>query len=158
MKSRTGNSSVQIALQRSLNLLAFASRFMHEDMGHALNNRLDGEGSGHDVIPIQMWLGLGPFVRIATWVLVPVTLGVPAPANGSCPVPATAAYWGHRWLYALMFATPVWSGLVWFSGFKAVSEPHEIVGSTLFFFALAYAVVALWHHYVKQDGTLIPGG
>ncbi|MGB1389033.1 MAG: cytochrome b [Paracoccaceae bacterium] len=162
MKSRTGNSSVQIALHRSLTFLEFATRFTREGMGRALNNRLDGGGSGCDVTQIHMWLGLEPFMRIAVPVLVPVTLCGPAPAKGNAPMLATAAHWRHRLLNVLMVVTPLLGGLVWFGGFRTVGELHEIVGSALFFVALAYAVVALWHQYVKQDGTLtrmlIPGG
>ena len=162
MKSRTSYSSVQIALHWSIAFFVLATWFTHEGMGRALYNRLNGGGAGPDVTPIHVWLGVATFVLIAVRVLVRVTSGVPAPAEGSSPALAAAAYWGHRLLYALMVATPLLGGLAWFGGIKAAGELHESAGSALFFVALAHAAVALWHQYVKKDGTLTrmltPGG
>jgi len=80
--------------------------------------------------------------------------GAPGPLPGATPLMEKAATWGHRLLYLLMVLTPALGALAWNAHSEAVGELHETVGSALMLVALGHALVALWHQYVKKDGSL----
>ena len=65
-----------------------------------------------------------------------------------------AAVWGHRLLYVLMLAVPALGAAAWYGGIEDAGEVHELAGNALMIVALGHAAVALWHQYVRRDGTL----
>ncbi|MEI7993477.1 MAG: cytochrome b [Methylococcaceae bacterium] len=98
----------------------------------------------------------------------------------SAPMPAwmlRAATWGHRALYVLLFAVPLTaiSG-AWLEGHSVglllglefapqlaldrgwgawVSELHTWLGDAMLWLAGLHAAAAIYHHYVRKDGTLL---
>ena len=106
-------------------------------------------------------------LRIATRVLT----AAPAPAGG--PLNRTLAKAGHLALYALMVAIPLTMLVAGLNGrgvdfflwhldalwqnkelAKSLKELHVLLANVFIYAALGHAAVALWHHFIKKDGTL----
>lgn len=85
------------------------------------------------------------------------------------------ARWGHILLYALLAAVPLsgWYAMsrigvsLSFLGFRlpvltrsvadsagVIGELHQIAGNAILILAGLHAAMALWHHFVRRDGTL----
>ncbi len=80
--------------------------------------------------------------------------GVPGPVPGTSALLARAAHWGHVALYLLMFLAALLGVAYWLSDADFFEEAHEITSNALMLVALGHAVAAIWHQWVKRDGTL----
>jgi cytochrome b561 len=143
-------SRLQIALHWGVALLVAALWFTQDGMGRALHQRIEGTGSG---TPLHVWLGLALFAVIALRIVVRLTRGAPA-VEGSYTM-QMAAELGHRLLYVLMLLVPALGALAWFGGVEVAADVHEPAALPLVIVALGHAAVALWHQYVRRDGTLL---
>ncbi|MBV0913903.1 cytochrome b [Anianabacter salinae] len=155
MSTRPAYSPLQIGLHWLVAILIFAAWFTHEDMGQALRQRIETGATGIEGNTLHVWLGGAAFLLILARIVVRMVSGAPAPEAQGGPLMAKAAVWGHRLLYALMILAPMAGAAAWYGGVREAGEVHETLGSALFFIALAHAVVALVHHYVLKDGTLL---
>lgn len=66
-----------------------------------------------------------------------------------------AAIWGHRVLYGLAVLVPALGAATWFGGFRDMSGFHELTAKALMIAALGHAAMAIFHQFVKKDGTLL---
>lgn len=154
MPARPAYSRLQIALHWLVAILITAAWLTHEGMGRALETRIETGASGFEGNTPHVWLGIAVFVAVLIRIVVRRVQGAPGPLPGATPLMDKAATWGHRLLYLLMVLTPALGALAWNAHSEAVGEVHETVGSALVLVALGHALVALWHQYVKKDGSL----
>ena len=124
---------------------------------------------------LHMTLGLSVLVLVAARLIARFADGRPQPDAATPPLLAMAAKAGHGLLYALMIALPLtgWYtasrlGIpVSFFGFGLpaltmpvigppglIGELHENGGTFILILAGLHGVAALWHQFVRHDGTL----
>ena len=124
---------------------------------------------------LHMALGLSVLVLVGARLLARLVQGTPAPVPSSRPLEAVAERLGHLALYALMSALPL-SG--WYAASRLglplsfgpltlpqmtspvtgppgiIAELHENGGTELIWLAGLHGLIALWHQFVRRDGTL----
>ncbi|NDW44845.1 cytochrome b [Ruegeria sp. PrR005] len=154
MSPRAAYSRLQIALHWLIAILIVATWLTHENMGRALKTRIETGASGFEGNTPHVWLGITVFVLVLIRIVVRRVQGAPDPLPGATPLMERAALWGHRLLYLLMVLTPALGAVAWNAPSRTVGEIHETVGGALMLVALAHALVAIWHQYVKKDGSL----
>lgn len=153
MSSAQFYSRSQIALHWLIAVLIAAAWFTHEGMGKALHDRMEAGTTGISGNTLHVWIGGLVFVLILLRLVLRMMRGAPAPVQGPRAL-MQASVWGHRMLYILMLAVPALGALAWYGGFEEAGEVHELAGNLLAILALGHAAMALWHHYVRGDGTL----
>ncbi|WNJ93509.1 cytochrome b [Bosea sp. 685] len=129
----------------------------------------------HGIVETHKVLGVGILLLVAVrfaWRLV----HRPPASEHVSPLLDRAAWLGHYGLYALMLAVPV-IGLVYtalrgqgidFGLFsippimernrelgRTVREVHELAAFALIGLASIHALLALWHHFIRKDTTLL---
>lgn len=149
---RTGYSGLQIALHWVVAVLIFGAFFASDDMGDALEKRIEQGLSGLDGATIHTILGGAALAFVLIRLVVRLIRGAPEP-HGS-PTMQLAAMWGHRLLYALMIAAPVLGAATWYGKFEELGDVHEIVGQALILVAVGHLLMALVHQALWADGTL----
>lgn len=111
------------------------------------------EAGGAPFPTIHTLAGLIAFVAIVIRLLLRRRHGAPE-AQGS-ELNQTLAKLGHWALYALVIIVPLMGAVSWFGGVESLSMPHGILGKALMLLALGHAAMAIWHQFVKKDGTLL---
>ena len=152
MTRRTGYSTLQIALHWIVAVLIFAAFFTHEDMGDALEARIEQGLSGFEGATLHTVFGGLALAFVLVRVLVRLKNGAPEP-HGS-PMVQMAAIWGHRLLYGLMIAAPALGAATWFGKLEWLGEVHEVVGQALVLLAVGHLIMAIVHQVLWSDGTL----
>lgn len=150
---RSGYSPFQIALHWIIAVLIFAAFFTHEGMGRALRQRIEQDLSGLDGATLHTILGGAAFAFVLVRLVVRLVRGAPEP-HGS-PMVQLAATWGHRLLYALMIAAPLLGAITWYGKIEGLGEIHEFLGQALVIVAVGHLLMAIAHHFLWTDGTLM---
>ena len=150
--TRERYTGVQIALHWTIAILVVAAYFLAEGMGKLLDEKLAGNYTGG--LPLHVIVGLCVLALVVVRFIVRMMQGAPDAPDGTTGLHATAREWGHILLYTLLFLVPIGGVLVWFGGIDAIGEYHGLGGKALLIIAGLHALVALWHHYVRGDGTL----
>lgn len=145
-------SPLQIGLHWLIALLIAAAFFTHEEMGRALRERIEQNLSGMEGATVHTVVGVLALLLILVRVAIRLKRGAPEP-KGS-PAVRTAAHWGHRLIYLLMIATPIFGIVAWQGKLRDVGDIHGFLGQTLIILALGHAAMAIWHEAVKKDGTM----
>ncbi len=145
-------SALQIALHWTVALLIASAWFTGEGMGRVLRQKIQGNDPAW---PIHVWLGLAVLAIVAIRIAVRAFSGAPGPVPGTGETEAKLRHWGHLALYVLMAAVPIGGAAAWFLGLGSLAEIHSLGGDALFYLAGAHALVALGHHYLRKDGTLM---
>lgn len=146
-----GYSRLQIILHWLIAALIIATWITHEAMGDAVKAAANGTLQS---TPPHVPLGIAVFVLVLIRVIVRMRQGSPAPAPQPDATMEAAALWGHRALYLLMIVVPMLGMARWGGGIEVAGEVHEVAANTLMLLALGHAAVAIWHQYVRKDGTL----
>lgn len=152
MRRPTGYTRLQIVLHWVIAFLIAAAWFTHDGMGRALRNRIAQDLSGLDGATPHTILGGLAFVFVLWRLVVRWRMGAPQPEGAG--LQKTAAIWGHRLLYLLMFIVPALGAAAWYGKIPDLGEVHEVAGQTLVLLALGHAAMALWHRVVRKDDTL----
>lgn len=155
MTAKSGYSTLQISLHWLIAILIIAAWFTSDGMGRALEERIREGTFGMSGAPLHVMFGGSAFLLILIRVIVRWRQGAPGPVPGTSEMMELAAKWGHRVLYVLMVLTPVAGAVTWNTGFELPGEAHEILGKALMIVALGHAAVAIWHQFIKKDGTLM---
>lgn len=151
MSSPTGYSRTQIVLHWLTAVAVLVAWFSHDAMEDIAKAAWK---AGEAPFPtVHTIAGMTAFFLIVARLVIRHRKGAPEPLGEGAQ--RAAAIWGHRALYALVIAAPLLGFLTWIVGIKALSEQHEIAAKLLMLLALGHAVVALWHHFGKKDGTLM---
>jgi len=124
---------------------------------------------------LHITLGLSVLALVGARLIVRLAGKAPGPVAGTTPLLAAAAKTGHFLLYAFMIALPL-SG--WYTasrlaipvsffgiGLPALAMPvlgppgligelHEQGGTLILILAGLHAMAALWHQFIRRDGTL----
>lgn len=151
MSERMSYSALQIGLHWLVAVLVLAAYLTGEGMGRFLRSRIEGTSEGW---PVHVWIGLAILAVVVLRWIVRLASGAPGAAPGTSGAEAKARHWGHVALYVLMLAVPIGGGVAWFLGLRDVGEMHSLAGNVLVYGAGAHAVIALWHHYWRKDGTM----
>ena len=149
-----GYNAAQITLHWLVAALVTFNYFYSDGMGRALAARLRGTESTRVAIEpwVHVWVGVAVLALVLLRLVLRWRRGAPAaPGSGFLQ---RAAEWGHRALYLLLVITPVLGALAWFGGVRSLGDPHEVVANLLLIAAGGHAVMALFHHYVLNDGLL----
>lgn len=151
MSQKTGYALSQIILHWLTALGVLVAWFTHEAMEDIARAAWK---AGQDPFPtVHTVAGISVFVLVVIRLVVRHRTGAPEPTGEGMQL--QAAKWGHRLLYVLVFLTPLVGFVTWILGFKDMSELHEITAQGLMIVALGHAAIAIWHQYVKKDGTLM---
>ena len=150
--SRTGYSGLQIALHWIVAALVFGAFLAADDMGDALEDRIELGLSGLQGATLHTILGGTLFALVVIRLVVRLRRGAPEP-HGS-PAVRVAATWGHRLLYALLILVPALGAATWYGHFEDLGEVHELAGNLLMIVAVGHLLMALVHQALWSDGTL----
>ena len=150
---RIGYSGLQIALHWIVAVLIFGAWFTHEDMGDALEDRIELGLTGLEGATLHTILGGTAFAFVLVRLIVRFTRGAPEP-HGS-PMIQMAATWGHRLLYVLMIAAPALGAITWYGKIEGLGDIHELVGNALMIVAIGHLLMAMLHQALWSDGTLM---
>lgn len=111
--------------------------------------------SAPDLTSAWFHVGIGSLILLA--VIARLVLrwrhGVPGHAPGTTAVQARMAGIMHNALYGLLLALVVTGMLTW-NGIAPLGGLHFVLGTALFFAALAHAAAALFNQFIRKDGTL----
>ena len=152
MSQPTRYTRLQIGLHWLIALLIAGAFFTHENMGQALRQKIESGTVGIGSPTPHTVLGMLALVFVLWRVVVRIRNGAPEP-HGS-PAVVAAAKWGHRVLYLLMIAVPIGGFTAWAGGLRDVGDIHGLAGQALVVLALGHALMAVWHQWVKKDGTM----
>lgn len=122
---------------------------MAEGYERALEAGTTGSPTPHTII--GMLTGLLIIVRM---VIKKRRGGAPAPLPGTSPVMHMAANVGHLALYGIALLMVISGGLTWGAGIEAAAKPHEILTTILMVLVIGHVALALFHQFVKKDGSL----
>lgn len=150
MPAPKGYSTTQIALHWLTLIAVLTAWFTHEAMEEIAETVRE---AGGDPFP-TVHTAAGALVLLIALARLVIRLRRGAPEPEGEGLQKTGAVWGHRLLYLMMIAVPVGGGIMWFGGVEALAEGHGLAGKALMVIFLGHAAMALWHHYVKRDGTL----
>lgn len=151
MTIRTGYSLTQITLHWLTAIAVLVAWFAHNAMKDIAEAAWDaGEGP---FLTVHTVAGALALIFILTRLFLRYRHGAPEP-EGSQMI-KTAAKWGHRLLYTLVIIVPLLGVSMWFGGFQNLSNFHEIAATVLMLAALGHAALAIWHQFVRKDGTLM---
>ena len=151
MSERSGYSLTQIILHWLTAIAILVAWFSHEAM--------------EDIARAAWRAGDGPFPTVHTiagalamiFIIVRLILrkrrGAPEPEGTG--LAKDAAIWGHRLIYGLVIIVPMLGAATWFGGFRNLSNLHEIAAKALMLAVLGHAAMAIFHQFVKKDGTLM---
>jgi len=153
MSENQGYTRLQISLHWIVAALIIAAFVTHDGMGQALDRRIQDGLTGLDGAQLHTIFGGAAFFFILVRIVVRLKTGAPA-AHGS-PMVELAAKWGHRLLYALMIITPALGAASWYGHMPDLGDIHEITGKALMIVALGHAAVAVGHHLILKDETLL---
>ena len=145
-------SRLQIILHWIVAILIAAAWFTHEGMGDALRERIASGTTGLEGATPHTVLG-GMAFAFGLWRLF-VRLRRGAPEPHGTPAIRRAATIGHWALYALMIAVPALGAATWYGHIRDLGEVHETLGNLLIIVALGHFAAALWHQFIRRDGTL----
>lgn len=150
----------QIALHWAIAVLIAANWIFSEDMGRALEARLEG-GLVEGVLPLFHTLAGGAiFVLVLIRIVLRLRLGAPPASPGTPHLLELAGTWGHRLLYLLMLVVPASGSAAWYVGIQAAGEAHEILVNLLLIVVVLHTAAALFHQYVLKDrliARMMPG-
>lgn len=152
MSRPTGFSRGQITLHWIVAALIFGAWFTHDGMGRALRARIAEGMTGMEGATPHTVLGGMAFAFVLVRIILRLRRGAPDP-NGS-PAMQKAAKWGHGLLYGLMAVVPALGAATWYGGIESLGEVHETLAQVLMIVILGHAAVAIWHQFVRKDGTL----
>ncbi|MBF9035604.1 cytochrome b [Rhodobacterales bacterium HKCCE2091] len=152
MTTKTGYSTVQIALHWLVAALIAAAWFTSDGMGHVLRQVEDGADPGGPYAHVL--IGIAVLVLVLARLAARVTSGAPAPAAARGSLPHLAAVWGHRLLYVLMLAVPALGIATFFGGIHDAGDLHETLANLLMLVVLGHAAAGIFHQWVLKDGTL----
>ena len=146
-------TALQIALHWLVALLVVATWFLGDGMGRLLHQKLDGTYTGGT--PLHVVLGLSVLAVVAIRVVVRLMQGAPAAPEGTTGTHAQARHWGHLAIYALLVLVPLGGLSAWYLGLGEAGDIHALAANALLIIAGLHAAMALWHQYVRHDGTLM---
>ena len=151
MAQRNGYSLAQIALHWLTAITVLVAFFTHDAMEEIAKAVM--EAGGEPFPTVHSVAGMLTFFLALIRLWIRHKRGAPEPqATG---LMLTAAVWGHRLLYVLLLAVPVLGFLTWIIGLHGLSDLHGILGKAIMLVALGHAAAAIWHQFVKKDGTLM---
>lgn len=146
-------SRPQIVLHWATAVLIAAQFILHEPIAETWDRLQQGLPSVFDPLVAAHVAGGIAVLLLALWRLaLRARSGVPE-AAGSLAI-KKAAHWGHVALYAVMIAMAVTGGAAWFGGVSLAAETHETLKPVLLVMVAGHVLAALWHQFVKRDGTL----
>lgn len=154
MTNQLRYSNLQILLHWAIAALILASWFTGDGMGRALSTRLDSGATGLADNTVHVWIGLIVFALILARACLRMVQGAPGAISGSSAMMTSLAKWGHRLIYLLMVLVPTLGILAWYGHIGALGEVHETLANALMLVALGHAAAAIWHQFIKRDGTL----
>ena len=152
MASKTGYSKLQIALHWAIAVLIVAAYWISDGMGRILGARIRDGQTGLEGGTVHTWIGGTVFFLILIRLVVRLRQGAPE-AHGSAPM-VLAAKLGHVVLYALMILVPAAGAAAWYWHIREAGDVHELLVNALMLVALGHAAMAIYHQFVKKDGTL----
>lgn len=80
----------------------------------------------------------------------------PAPtAPGTSPTMTKLVHLGHLALYLVALLTILSGMLTWGADISAAAGPHELLKTLLVVLILGHIAMALYHHFILKDGTLL---
>lgn len=145
-------SRLQISLHWLVAILVTAAYFTGDGMGRVLRQKAEGSDPA---MPVHVWIGLAVLAIVLLRFAIRMTSGAPGPLPDTGDTEAKLRHWGHVVLYVLMLGVPLGGLTAWALANGGIGEVHSTLGNALFFLAGAHAVVALLHHFVRKDGTLM---
>lgn len=81
--------------------------------------------------------------------------GAPAALPGASPLMERLAHLGHLAIYAMILLVTA-SGIAgWMGGVPAAANAHGVLTNLFMFLVLGHAAFALFHQFVKKDGSLM---
>ncbi|TRD20671.1 cytochrome b [Palleronia caenipelagi] len=153
MSQRTGYTTAQIAMHWLVAATILLTWFFGEGMGKLLKTR--AEGGEVPTVPLHAALGMTVLALVVIRLVIRLRTGHPDAVPGTSDAVAKARDWGHIALYVLMIGVPIGGMAAWFGNIGAAQEGHEVGVKILVVLILGHAALALYHQYVKKDGTLL---
>lgn len=151
MSPKTGYSTAQIVLHWFTAAAVLVAFFTHDAMEHFARETWN---SGASPSPTPHTIaGFLTLLLVVIRLIIRHRYGAPKPAAEGLML--TGAIWGHRLLYTLLLAVPVLGFLTWIVGLRGLSGAHSVLGKAIMVVALGHAAMAIWHQFVKKDGTLM---
>lgn len=150
MATKTVYSTAQIVLHWLTALCVVVAFVTHDAMEDIA--RATWEAGGSPFPTPHTIAGFVVVFLVVARLILRARTGAPEPQGTGAA--QAAAVWGHRLLYVLLLAVPVMGFLTWIVGLRDLGDLHGLFGKAILLVALGHAVMALWHHYVKKDGTL----
>lgn len=103
-------------------------------------------------VPAHVLTGLA-ILGIALWrIVLRRHHGAPV-AQGGAAI-ARLSHVGHIALYALLILMAASGAAAWLGGIAPAAEAHKLLKPVLLALIIGHAAAALWHQFLRRDGTL----
>ncbi|MFN3292351.1 MAG: cytochrome b [Gemmobacter sp.] len=146
-------SRLQIGLHWLTAALVVVQVVFHESIVAAWDKLQQGASLVFDPLVQAHVLGGIALLGLVAWRLaLRFRRAVPA-AEGPAWLRRAAAL-GHLALYATLVGLGLSGLAAWFGGLEAAAELHEALKPVLLLLVAGHVAAALWHHFVRKDGTL----
>jgi len=147
-------NTAQIMLHWVIAALIIFNYFVSEGMGRAFRQHLDNSSNGYNLVSsLHVYVGLSIIALVLIRII--VRLVSKKTQMTSKNVFDRAAHIMHECLYLLMFLVPVFGATAWYLDIHYMGDVHEITMNIMMTLVLIHAFVALFHHYILKDGTLL---
>jgi cytochrome b561 len=158
LSARQGYSVTQIGLHWLIAvLLVFNAFFSGDGMKEAwrsFERGADVTGFSGIVPQLHLWVGVA-ILAFALWRLfLRSTRGVPAAPVEESAVMRLAAHGTHVLLYVLMLALPLTGLAVYYLGFTALGDVHELLRWPLAALVLLHVAGALYQRFILKSSVL----
>ncbi|SMY08734.1 cytochrome b [Flavimaricola marinus] len=151
MAQRTGYSTAQITLHWLTAIGVLVAFFTHDAMEEIAEQTWEAGGAAFPTV--HTIAGMTVFFLVLVRVILRLRTGAPEPEGDG--IQQAAAVWGHRLLYLMLLAVPLGGFLTWIVGIQDLGDLHGLAGKALMIVALGHAAMAIYHQFVKKDGTLM---
>lgn len=150
MTTSTGYSRTQIILHWITAIAVLVAWFTHDAMEDVAKAVWDAGAAPYPTV--HTFAGVIAFFTILIRLWLRRRHGVPEQQGSAFN--QMAAEWGHRALYLLVIVVPLLGSLTWFVDIRDLAPIHEYAAKALMLLALGHAAMAIWHQFIKKDGTL----
>lgn len=112
----------------------------------------DTEPALGPLVALHVLAGLALLVIVFWRIALRLTRGVPVAQGPALLV--RLAHLGHLAIYAVLIAMAASGMAAWFGGVAPAATAHGVLRVLLLALVLGHVAAALWHHFVRRDGTL----
>lgn len=148
-------SKTQIILHWAVALLIVAQFVLNDGIAAAWRAFRRGQEVTFDPLVAAHVFGGIAILALVVWRLgIRARQGAVAPVEGTSPLMAQVAHWGHIALYGVMVLAAVTGLTAWFGEILIAGELHEWLKPVILVLVGGHVAAAIYHQFYLKDGLM----